>query len=543
MTNYTYADSYWRFHTAKADRMDVTLYLKMLEIFCDTGEVAGRGVVWPENKPWLEYDDPLLKYLTRLMSQPEIKLKVLSSRIAAKIFFSTIGRFIVEFLNHRKFSIQRQWTERKQVSEAAQWNTGEREHEPDFDKAWQTLLQEIDSKHRDDGFNREFHEHQFRDSKRGKGEPDNHHDESSERSDKWAKMVDDWAKALDKQVQREDEDYINRNAAAIGTRLTRLIDDAESYLERNNIDQEKAVQAWRMMDGHWSGTEFERQMKLVNLQDGYPQIKEVVALMGRKPSSNGRDRIGIVFERGMKIDHSAGSDIEGITIGSDLNALLPSEMAMYMDRDLEDVFMYKFVRQRLQTFRYRSNIAKPMRRLSGQQAVRRGPMIVCIDTSASMYGVPQRIIRSALSLIEDLAERLHRNCYLIDFSVSVRAIDLRLRMRHDMFEKIGFKPKDANFAQGELPFIGGGTDARAMMDLMFQLLDSDANYINADVLWISDFLIPMPPRQYLTKMEQCRQTGTRFYAMEIMPKGSDSSKWRKVFDKMFRVDYQLLRRY
>lgn len=80
--DYTHADEYWRFHTTKAERMDVTLYLKLIEIFCETGEMAGRGVIWPEDKPWLEYDDPLMKYLTQLMSKPEIKVKVLSSKCA-----------------------------------------------------------------------------------------------------------------------------------------------------------------------------------------------------------------------------------------------------------------------------------------------------------------------------------------------------------------------------------------------------------------------------------------------------------------------------
>ena len=36
--DYTHADEYWRFHTTKAERMDVTLYLKLIEIFCETGE-------------------------------------------------------------------------------------------------------------------------------------------------------------------------------------------------------------------------------------------------------------------------------------------------------------------------------------------------------------------------------------------------------------------------------------------------------------------------------------------------------------------------
>lgn len=105
--DYTHADEYWRFHTTKAERMDVTLYLKLIEIFCETGEMAGRGVIWPEDKPWLEYDDPLMKYLTQLMSKPEIKVKVLSCKMCANIFYASVGRFVINFIKHRKFSVQR----------------------------------------------------------------------------------------------------------------------------------------------------------------------------------------------------------------------------------------------------------------------------------------------------------------------------------------------------------------------------------------------------------------------------------------------------
>lgn len=215
--DYTHADEYWRFHTTKAERMDVTLYLKLIEIFCETGEMAGRGVIWPEDKPWLEYDDPLMKYLTQLMSKPEIKVKVLSSKMCANIFYASVGRFVINFIKHRKFSVQRQWTERKKVSEAAiQWNV-EHPGEEDFNKAWQTLLQEIDSRHSQDGFDRSFHEHQFNDSHQGESDPVR--TEEDLRRDKWEKMVDDWAKALDEQVNKEDERYINSNNAQLGERL------------------------------------------------------------------------------------------------------------------------------------------------------------------------------------------------------------------------------------------------------------------------------------------------------------------------------------
>ena len=54
------------------------------------------------------------------------------------------------------------------------------------------------------------------------------------------------------------------------------------------------------------------------------------------------------------MEHSAGSDIEGITVGDDLNSLLPLELAQYSDEDMEGLFIYKYRTRRLQTFRYKS---------------------------------------------------------------------------------------------------------------------------------------------------------------------------------------------
>lgn len=224
--------------------------------------------------------------------------------------------------------------------------------------------------------------------------------------------------------------------------------------------------------------------------------------------------------------------------------MLPSEAALYMDDELEDTFLYKFVRRRLQIFRYKSNMSKPSRHLSFHSASRKGPMIVCVDTSASMYGVPQRIVKSMLSLLEEMAERLNRDCFLIDFSVSVRAIDLMQRRKKHLYESIGLKENEYDFQHGELPFIGGGTNAVCMMNLMFQLLDNNGDrYVNADVLWVSDFLIPYPDTSYIQRMKSYRKTGTRFYGMRIVPEGTKSTEWEPDFDHIYPITYRQLRRY
>ena len=46
-----------------------------------------------------------------------------------------------------------------------------------------------------------------------------------------------------------------------------------------------------------------------------------------------------------------------------------------------------------------------------------------------------------------------------------------------------------------------------MMTQMFDLLDNDGlHYVNADVLWITDFLIPDPPQQLLSRFREYKET-------------------------------------
>jgi len=124
------------------------------------------------------------------------------------------------------------------------------------------------------------------------------------------------------------------------------------------------------------------------------------------------------------------------------------DMAQYSDTEMESLFLRKYLTSQLQIFRYKSEITKPSRKLRSERASRRGPMIVCVDSSASMYGVPQRIEASLLSKLEQTAEQLNRDCFLIDFSVDVRPIELRSRRKKRAMERIGMKSEDNENFQG-----------------------------------------------------------------------------------------------
>ena len=206
---------------------------------------------------------------------------------------------------------------------------------------------------------------------------------------------------------------------------------------------------------------------------------------------------------------------------------------------------------------------------------------------SSMYGTPERISSTLIALLEETAEELERDCFLIDFSVSTRAIDLMEKRNAQRLRKLGLAISDeeilgtdyadytdssassissnssfsdrgahSDFASTgrsvrrqpsttHLPFIGGGTSAKKMMKQMFDLLDNDGlHYVNADVLWITDFLIPDPPQSMLARFKEYRDTGTRFYGIRIVrDDDKEPNTWKDYFNQIYTIKYRPLRRY
>ena len=504
-------------------RLSPSFYLSLVEQFVRTGEVVEIETTVQVDQQWKMYYDPVLHYLHHIMSDPVIQYRVLSSRIAGKIFYETVGRFVLECLHSEQFLNQIAMGERREMEKMMEWSMQKKKD------GWQSLLQAVSEKHKDDGFDLDFMKKKFRND--GWQKPEN-----------WQLLKREWSGAIDEKTRKEQTRKIEAKAGGITGGLKTKLDAMENRMRSQGWSEDMALQAWEMMDGQWTESEFEKKLSIVQIQNRYPEIGDVAKRMGRLPDEDGKDRLTVQSGNTHKIEHSTGSDIEGVTTGRDLNALMPFELAQYSDTDMEGLFLRKYLTSQLQIFRYKSEITKPSRRLRSERAARRGPMIVCVDSSASMYGVPQRIEASLLSKLEQTAEQLNRDCFLIDFSVNVRPIELRSRRKKRAMERIGMKSEDnENFAKGYFPFLGGGTDAQKMLNLVFWLLDNgEDRYMNADVLWITDFLIPRTTEELMRKFREYQKTGTKFYGFKI---GQGETNWDRYFDKVYEIHYKLPRRY
>jgi uncharacterized protein with von Willebrand factor type A (vWA) domain len=485
MARYNKIDTFKNYH------YDITFYNQILDNYIQTGECPST-----DDKD----DEPLFNYLISIMKDPLITFKVLNDDVCARLFYDSLLHFIVEILDSEHFNFQRSQSEREGMKQALEWSKSKREN------GWQALLQMISDKY-ENLFDTDFWKKQCLSKK-------------YEDPQTWQKMINDWEMARLQNIKHSKQQSISQKSQELEKNLRSHIDCVPDYLKKKGITKDEFKQSWGLMGGIWNTVEFERIREIVHLQQQYPEITKIANIIGRVTGENSSEQ---VFASGGTIYpmlHSAKNDIFGVTIGNDLNALMPIELTNYADEKLENLFFHKYLTKQLQLFRYKSEIMKPNRQLNREQAHYRGPIIICLDTSSSMMGKPEKIANSLLIKLLEIANKQKRDCFLIAFSVSAYPIDIKKE-----------KNKILDFFRHSAC---GDTNATMMLQTTFQLLHNNQQYINADVLWISDFMIPLAPSNLIDTMKGFRNRGTHFYGLQI---GTNENLWLPYFDRIYKTEY------
>ena len=154
---------------------------------------------------------------------------------------------------------------------------------------------------------------------------------------------------------------------------------------------------------------------------------------------------------------------------------------------------------------------------------KKGPIIVCVDTSGSMAGTPECIAKAITLCMASIAYKQNRDCYLINFSTTIETFD--------------FKPPKG--IKDLIVFLKssfhGGTDVMSALDEGLKMMQ-EGSYKKADLLVISDFIFPMDDVQTLNKVKKQRQNDNYFYALSIMDSNDYGFNYykqqnQKIFDE------------
>lgn len=476
--------------TERTYGLDEAFYLQMIVNFVEKGEVAIPA-------------DPISNYLAGIMSDHGLQAVVLLDEVRARIFQDNMMRFVDAALRRHRFNFNRRQSEMKGVGETLEWSLDKRKD------GWNALIDKLEQGYSRYGFRSAFFRQQFQQEKNLGNDA------------LWESLYKEYKLALDECLHQEVQQHVDQGADANRKRLEQLLQIVPEYLEKHAIEKEEFMQAWGMMGGEWNEYDFNRYIRLVRMQQEYPELVMLANRMGRIVSPDGERSLWVGTGKSLPIDHSAKSDIQGVTFGNRLDALLPTEMVQLADDDFEDVFLSKYTTRQLQSFLHKSNQLSPNRRLEHRRARRKGPMVVCVDTSGSMAGKPEQIARSLLIRLVDMAHRQQRELFIIAFSVSAKPIDA-------MRDRVRLLDYFAHQSTGD-------THAQRMVELMLALLQESTRYASADVLIVGDFRMPLVPAPLLRQIADLRLQDTCFYGLQIG--GNPDNKWRQHLDQVTSIGF------
>lgn len=250
------------------DFAEAQYYLKMLDDFCKTGRV-----IMPELPaqvmPWNTKEDPLKDYLVHLFNLKitiatgeevqKFMRQVVNSKIKAKVFYDCVGKFVVECVHHIRFQRQRAWTAFHRAEDVLSWTSFRRMDR----QVWLPLLHQLEQDYGADGFDKPFFVRLFQ-------------GEGASKSENWERLVRDWKGCIERQTLGKLKNFIAIRQNNFESGLIKMMDQVTRNIKAKGIPESRAVQAWELMSGGWTETEFERRLNQMKIQDRYPEIKEIV---------------------------------------------------------------------------------------------------------------------------------------------------------------------------------------------------------------------------------------------------------------------------
>ncbi len=270
---------------------------------------------------------------------------------------------------------------------------------------------------------------------------------------------------------------------------------------------------WDMSRELWNDTSFDVLREYDDLLQDEKSIKELADLLGDLRDAE-IEMEEETFEKTIvrqewKTDEFAKAEIVGVHESRDLNNLVSSEVGLLSDDVTEDLFLKKYADQGLLTFRFedRKLVSSKHNIMEVHQKVRqkeKGPFIICVDTSESMMGDPERIAKVLCLGVLKMAVKDNRSAYLINFSAGIKTINL-----YNIADSIN---EIAKFLR--MSFYGGTDVSLALSETMRQLKTND--YRDADVLMISDFIMYKIDDDVLSDIRYFQHNkGTEFHSLTL----------------------------
>lgn len=251
-----------------------------------------------------------------------------------------------------------------------------------------------------------------------------------------------------------------------------------------------------------------------DLLDKDKGVAELIELIGRYNQSETeyhkelRDKMVVKHE--VHTEPAYKGQISGLQVGDCIENSLPSELGLYSNPQTRPIFKLRFAQKQLLNYAYMRQIAHQHHEIEQEEievgeAQEKGPMLICVDTSGSMHGTPERIAKTITYALAKKALLEKRKCYLISFSTSISVMDLSA-----LDSAIGLQQLVAFLRMS----FNGGTDANPALYHAIEMMNTE-KWKMADVLMVSDFIMEQLKPSVVKEIIRLRKLKCKFYSLAV----------------------------
>ncbi|MCM3743523.1 VWA domain-containing protein [Sporosarcina luteola] len=284
--------------------------------------------------------------------------------------------------------------------------------------------------------------------------------------------------AVQRQLQRQEwHDETGNGSRAIEEKITELMDRFDEKLKQklesnSNSFSQALVQALhetkqvkeglKSLFGGTRAGSGDAELKKVPLRDQLSLAEKIASDKKMKEIADWAGRFKQAARKKQKAEYNDAMERSGVTIGGDIERLLPMELGFYMHPITRNDFLRRFAEG--QTMLYEQE---------GKEVLGKGPIILCLDQSGSMQHLDSQSKGFTLALIS-IARKQRRDFCLILFST---------RLQVFTYEKGKLKISDmVNLAQ---TFLSGGTDFSLPLGKSLSVIN-ESRFKKADVVFVTD---------------------------------------------------------
>ena len=325
-------------------------------------------------------------------------------------------------------------------------------------------------------------------------------------------LLKDWGGNLEKKKQDHVLAAIDAARAALCKEWYEQIEKFKKMAKILEPFSQELGRFWDLSKGNWNEVGFDILEHYAALLEKDEALKKLAEMLGRMHEAEKEiEEQEVEIEKirySREIDHSQKSEIVSVHESDDINHCLPQDLAMLGHPETEVLFYLKFAEKKLLTYQLvdRASVEEHFaERELGWVPVgkKKGPIIICVDTSGSMHGTPETIAKTLCFALLRIALLENRRCFLISFSTSIETLELT-----------NFNKSYDSLIRFLSHSFHGGTDATPALDESLRQVKTK-HYKKADILMISDFIMGEVDKKLVSQIERAKDQGTKFHSLVV----------------------------